>query len=166
MLVKPEISAERLCNLTWANRGFPVDPVTISKALGLRVMETSLPPEVSGAIIKNAGADPIIVLEQTDSNNRKRFTCAHELGHFVYKSEQGGGDNFNYVDLRDASSRNGTEPEEIFANQFAACLLMPEREVSRLVKDGQPVTSMALWFGVSAEAMEFRLKNLRLAVSS
>ena len=67
-----------------------------------------------------------------------------------------------YVKLRDTvHSSAGTNPEEIFANQFAAHLLMPEREVRRLQDKGYTPTQMAFHFAVSQDAMAFHLKNLK-----
>jgi Zn-dependent peptidase ImmA (M78 family) len=53
--------------------------------------------------------------------------------------------------------------DEIFANKFAAALLMPKEEVERLEHDGLSPALLALKFGVSEEAMNFRLDNLRHA---
>jgi Zn-dependent peptidase ImmA (M78 family) len=127
----------------------------------LQVKQTSLPPEVSGAIIKKRGEDPVILIEEADSDNRKRFTCAHELGHFIDRSERGE-ENFEFVDLRDASSSSGTNADEVFANQFAAALLMPEELVRQQWAENKVVPFLAVAFGVSADAMTFRLKNLGL----
>jgi Zn-dependent peptidase ImmA (M78 family) len=57
----------------------------------------------------------------------------------------------------------GTDEREIFANQFAANLLMPESEVrSRWQRTASPVT-LAAAFRVSQDAMSFRLRNLGLS---
>ena len=50
----------------------------------------------------------------------------------------------------------------MFANSFAANLLMPESVVEELHKQGFPDFRMAQKFGVSREAMQFRLENLNL----
>ncbi len=121
-----------------------------------------MPEEVSGAIIKNKNQDPTIVISNSDSKNRQRFSCAHELGHYVYRMDRGQ-EEYEYIDLRGETAGMGVKPEEIFANQFAASLLMPEDEVKRLAKDQTPPFLMAQYFGVSDDAMNFRLKNLSLA---
>jgi Zn-dependent peptidase ImmA (M78 family) len=161
--MNPEQSAGHLLEAVWRDRGFPVDPITISRALGLRVMQASLPAEVSGAIIKKAGNDPVIMLEVTDSDNRKRFTCAHELGHFVYRTEgRHQEEAFEWLDFRDPSSSMGTETEEIFANGFAAALLMPEKAVRARWTLSQSVPLLAAYFSVSAESVGWRLNKLGL----
>ena len=50
---------------------------------------------------------------------------------------------------------------EYMADQFAARLLMPENDVNELVKSGvKTVKEMSLKFGVSLEAMKYRLEQL------
>jgi Zn-dependent peptidase ImmA (M78 family) len=153
-----EREADRIRASIWGD-AFPVDPVKIARRLGVDVVEADLGQNVAGALVKDIGQDPTILLSVVDSPNRKRFTCAHELGHFVARAEDP--EEYDYVDLRDALSKTGTKPEEIFANSFAAALLMPETEVQRLEDKGLSAMQLALYFGVSQEAMHYRLKNLR-----
>jgi Zn-dependent peptidase ImmA (M78 family) len=159
--LNPEVLSQKLLDMSWGERGFPVDPVTISHGLGIKVVETDLPSEVSGAIIKDQGSDPVIVVEKNDSASRKRFTCAHELGHYMWHSEEGQ-ENYEYVDLRDPKASDGACEEEVFANKFAANLLMPFVEVQKAHSKGMPNFELARYFGVSAEAIGYRLKNLGL----
>ena len=141
---------------------FPVDPVSIASKLGIKVLETDLPDNVSGAIFKDKEKDPVIVVHHEDSDQRKRFSCAHEIGHFIYrlKNEENDGE-YDYVDLRGERSRTGLNKEEIFANQFAATLLMPENEFLNLVKKGKDSVLISLYFGVSPQAVKVRLENIK-----
>lgn len=155
----PVQEADRLRASAWGST-FPVDPVQIARRLGIDVRQAPLSPSVSGALVKRLGEDPAILLNANDHPNRQRFTCAHELGHFVTREDEP--DVYEYVDLRDTVfSSAGTGPDEVFANAFAANLLMPQDEVARLEEQGYTPTRMALYFGVSQDAMGFRLKNLR-----
>ena len=151
--------AERIRNTFW-KKGFPVDPVLIAQRLGVSVRQAKLSPGVSGALVKKLGEDPAILLNANDHPNRQRFTCAHELGHYI--SRENDPDAYEYIDLRDIWSAAGTKPEEVFANAFAANLLMPEREVRRLLNEKYGPTEMAVYFDVSQDSMHFRLKNLKL----
>lgn len=157
-------AAQSILDEVWGDRGFPVDPVWIARQLGLDVIETALPPDVSGAIVKEKGYAPVILLEATDAKTRKRFSCAHELGHYINRGDVG--DEFEYVDYRDGNSSTGSDPEERLANAFAANLLMPEEEVHRLVAQGQRSVIMAYRFGVSDEALRVRLKSLRISLAA
>ena len=97
--------AERLRTSVWGDR-FPVDPVRIARKLGIVVLDARLHRTVSGALVKERGEDPTILLNERDSVNRKRFTCAHELGHFVRRSDNP--DEYEYVDFRDILRRGDT----------------------------------------------------------
>lgn len=116
-----------------------------------------------------------------DSNNRHRFTIAHELGHLVHDiiPELGRENDINFKDTPKTLKRDGRQaPEEYRANDFAAKLLMPEKlilERSKVViKNIQKVTNqakvprsafisnMAKMFDVSEQAMEIRLKNVNI----
>jgi Zn-dependent peptidase ImmA (M78 family) len=157
----PAKDAERIRTMVWTEGRFPVDPVQIARRLGIDVRQAYLSESVSGALVKNLGEDPAILLNASDHANRQRFTCAHELGHFV--SRESDPDAYEYVDLRDTIwSAAGTNPDEVYANQFAANLLMPEKEVRKL-HGKKTVTEMALYFGVSQDSMHYRLTNLKLS---
>lgn len=159
----PQDAAERLLKLLWQKGAphlpLPVDAVQIARDLGIDVFDAQMPGDVSGALIKEKGKDARILLNRDDSRNRQRFSCAHEVGHFVQRSD----DEYDYVDYRDIFSSSGDRPEEVYANTFAACLLMPEAEVRKFHKAKMSEVEMAVRFDVSKDAMHFRLVNLRLA---
>jgi Zn-dependent peptidase ImmA (M78 family) len=85
---------------------------------------------------------------------RRRFTMAHELGHHVLKHKSG----------VDRNVFEGTSPEEIAANAFAAELLMPEAEVraSPRIHGHDEIAELAANFLVSGKAMIIRLESLGL----
>lgn len=152
-----ERDAGRILTTVWRG-GFPVDPVIIANALGVEVKNAKLRPNIAGAIVKERDEDPVILVNAADHPNRKRFTCAHELGHFVMHEQMP--ESYEYVDLRGTLATAGTDPDERYANSFAAALLMPESEVRRLIDENHTPTEMAYYFGVSQESMYYRLKNL------
>jgi Zn-dependent peptidase ImmA (M78 family) len=155
--------AARLMKAAWGS-AIPVDPVAIARTAGLRVLDAELDEKTLGALVKNPQQDPIILLNRHDGDNRKRFTCAHELGHFVRRSEEE--DEYTTVDLRNPLSAAGQDSEEIYANEFAAALLMPEDEVRSFVEAGMDDLEMAIRFKVSREAMQHRLDNLNLTTAA
>lgn len=150
--------AEAVRRAVWRDHWFPVDPVRIARALGLKVLDARLPDDVAGAIVRENGRDPIVVSNATDHRSRKRFILAHQLGHVVRRTDDGA---FEHVDRRDTLAATGTDPEEIYANVFAANLLMPEYEVRRL-RRGKRASDLdlALRFGVPREAARRRLADL------
>ena len=139
----------------------PVDPIYIAQGLGIQVYTAVLDDGVSGMLVKRPGVDPAIYLNRLDSPNRQRFTCAHELGHYVKRASTDD-DTWEYVDTRGPNASTGKDPDEIYANGFAAALLMPREAVARMVKNGLTAAEMAYRLGVSLEAMNIRLGVLGL----
>jgi Zn-dependent peptidase ImmA (M78 family) len=112
----------------------------------------------------------IIGVNSAHARTRQRFSIAHECGHLqLHKGKM-------YVDarvnFRDALSSQAVDSEEIEANAFAAELLMPRSflltELKKAVEkhkshDAEVIAdALARAFGVSNQAMEFRLRNLGL----
>jgi Zn-dependent peptidase ImmA (M78 family) len=157
--IDAEEAADRVRKEYWGDE-VPVDPAQVAEAMGLRVLGAQLGPQLAGALVKEAGKDPQIFLNGSDSQNRKRFTCAHEIGHYVKRSDLDNG--YEYFDFRDSFSSTGINSEERYANAFAAALLMPKGRILKMKKEGLKDVEMAGRFGVSREAMVFRLKNLGL----
>ncbi len=163
----PEEDARQILTTVWAPGSdaqeipLPVDPFIIAERLGVKAYSANLDRTVSGMLVKQPGEDPEIYVHASDSPNRQRFTCAHELGHYVKRSATGDAE-WEYVEHRDLLTSQGSDPEEIYANQFAASLLMPRERVEELHKDLN-TAALAYEFGVSAEAMYYRLVNLGLA---
>jgi Zn-dependent peptidase ImmA (M78 family) len=150
---------DRYCRDAAGAINLPIDPVEIARQIGVSVFDAELPPNVSGALRKEKGGVPAILLNVNDAPVRRRFTCAHELGHYVDRVETNENlDDYSYIDNRDGTSSLGTDPKEVFANAFAAELLMPEELVEQMIK-GTTVIDMAAAFGVSAEAMKNRISN-------
>jgi Zn-dependent peptidase ImmA (M78 family) len=145
------------------NVDFPVDPVVIAQKLGADVVRAKLKDDVSGLLVKEPADDAAkIYLNGDDSESRQRFTCAHELGHLARRRTESN-TRLGFVDSRDTLSSAGTDPEEIWANQFAAELLMPAVAVRTLWAQGQSVARISRVFGVSQRAVEVRLASLRLS---
>ena len=92
----------------------------------------------------------------------RRFTCAHEIGHFVKRSIDLNNDDFEYVDLRGPLASQGLDDDEIYANEFAGCLLMPESTIREKFREGLSVPELSFIFKVSSDAVVYRLKNLEL----
>ena len=133
----------------------PVEAIA-EDLLGLYVEEAE-DLECSGLLVP---AERRVVLRAGEPAARQRFTLAHELGHWVCQVKEGH-DAPVYcraVDLAPGADR-ALERE---ANVFAAELLMPEPAMrEQFARTGSPA-ELATWFGVSEEAMRWRLYNLGL----
>jgi len=143
----------------------PVDPVELANQLGIKVHNARFSePNVSGLIAKRGPVSSLLV-ENDDSPNRKRFTIAHELGHYFLHLSTDGEFVDTPVDLQRASvaPESGSKRVEVEANQFAAALLMPEPKVRQAFSTVRNVDELARLFRVSREAMAIRIGTLGLA---
>jgi Zn-dependent peptidase ImmA (M78 family) len=163
----PESSASRLLDLAWKRDDgrfpLPVEPAEIAKDLGLKYYVADLGPRISGMLVRQPGRDTEIHVSRDDGHARQRFSCAHELGHYVYRSPGEGlptDEGDGSVCFRDDLAGKGTDPEEIWANNFAAALLMPSSFVQAARLEFPEIAILAGKFRVSAEAMRVRLENL------
>jgi Zn-dependent peptidase ImmA (M78 family) len=121
--------------------------------LGLRVVEEPL--EVSGLLYPGRR---LVVLNMDESSVRRRFTLAHEIGHWVCQCLEG---TDALVLCRQQDLAAGTDRAlEREANIFAADLLMPADAVAAL--HGAGPQDVAERLAVSGPALGWRLYNLGL----
>ncbi|UJL40127.1 ImmA/IrrE family metallo-endopeptidase [Salmonella enterica subsp. enterica serovar Kentucky] len=111
-------------------------------------------------MIKQKDQDPAIFLNSDDNKVRQRFSCGHELGHYIARQADQE-DVYEYVDLRGETASNGTHPDEILPTNLPPNCLCQKMKLKNFTKK-QPSYIMAHYFGVSDDAMSFRLKNLGL----
>lgn len=142
-------------------RIFPGDPVPVpvedlaEDLLGLRVrVHEGL--GVSGMLVP---AERLILVNASDLPERRRFTVAHEVAHWVIHCD---GHPSGAIMCRPADMAPGADPREREANVFAADLLMPEAEVCAAHAGGAALDALSRLFGVSEVAMGWRLYNLEL----
>lgn len=112
--------------------------------------------EVSGFLLKNKNGFRIYI-DRNQAPFRKRFTIAHEIGHYALKHVES--KDLDIV-FRGATSSSGDCPEEVAANAFAAELLMPGALIKHVYHETNSILKTAIAFGVSESAVKFRLKNL------
>ena len=132
---------------------------------GLRIFVLDMPAVLSGLLIWSDEIGACVALNRRHPEERRRWSLAHELGHFLRDREAG-----DVLD-REEGFRS-SDPSEVFAQSFAAALLMPAGGVARRFSDrcrfgGGRFTSfdlleMARFYGVSFEAMARRLEEERL----
>ena len=127
----------------------PIDPERIARVYGVQVYEYDLPQSLSGYLDRdNQGA--FIVVNQWLETRRKRFIVAREFGRYYYTLQPG------------AYLPGGMDIEDVYANRFAAALLMPAGVVEKRFAQIQDVGVLARVFNVSKEAMRIRLNGLGL----
>lgn len=144
--------ADAALDLYWDDKPMPVDPVQIARELGLQVFTAQLGDDAFGMLIGSAaGAD--MYLDKDQPPARFRFTAAHELGHYVDQTSKLSPE-VAYVDKR-SDDRRG-EPDEIYANEFAGSLLMPEAKLKSCIHSGMNDFEMSSYFDVSLQALRYR----------
>jgi len=144
---------------TWDKSAMPADPFAIANSLGIRVEHTLLPRDVSGRIAVSTNKHPVITLNSHDDIHRQRFSCAHEIGHYINNADCL---LFSFTDYRSTLAGISVNEEEVFANQFAAALLMPADIMAKYHRAGLIINEIALLLNTSKRAVALRLKNLQL----
>ncbi len=139
--------------------GPPVPVESIAEdLLGLHVDEAPLP--VSGLLLPARREVWLNADEARQSPARRRFTLAHEIGHWVCQVREGRGAPIHC--RLEPGGPPVADPLEREANVFAAELLMPEDAVRAMFASGTAVDALGTAFGVSPPAMGWRLYNLGL----
>ena len=154
--------------------GTPVKIIEICKNMGFSVFQQILPKKICGYIAIDGelkdrfGTDRIITVNMNESNKRRRFTVAHELGHFLFDFDPNGIQFYNAFE----HDHDETEtPSESLANRFAAELLMPadkfKKEYDRIYRDHsgsseqlyETIQDLSDLFLVPPKAVEMRIKK-------
>lgn len=114
----------------------PVNCSLIAKEFNIHVIERPLEIEFVGGLFIEDGQRAIIINSNIDSDGRKNFTLAHELGHYFVHTEQL---NLKCTidDLADTSPHSETIEKE--ANVFASTLLIPAGDLRKQL-DGNELT--------------------------
>lgn len=141
---------------------YPINIRDIIRNYGLDILELdykSDPKTKDVAGVINPEKKRIYV-EESDTESRKAFTIAHELGHWLLHQKQLNEDNRYTVLYRLAIGWYNHEPIEAEANYFAACLLVPEAMLKEEYQKIQDPKELARIFNVSDEMMGYRLKEV------
>ncbi|MGJ8592203.1 MAG: ImmA/IrrE family metallo-endopeptidase [Aquaticitalea sp.] len=136
----------------------------MAKKLKVELESTDFNDKVSGLFVMKHDT-PYIAFNSNHSKKRRRFTIAHELGHFILhsKSKSLFVDKNKSVMYRNSDSSSGEFLKEREANAFAAALLMPRKLIEEEIKsinDERIINDLADKFDVSTQAISFRLSNL------
>jgi Zn-dependent peptidase ImmA (M78 family)/DNA-binding XRE family transcriptional regulator len=131
---------------------------------GLHVFCDGMDSQLAGLYVFVPGFGYCILVNRKHPSERRRWTIAHEYGHFLAARDRPG------VDYLHPKWQRKPEDER-FADAFAAAFLMPEVGVTRRFLDAMNRTGdfkvadlfhMATFFGVSPQAMSLRLEGLSL----
>lgn len=146
----------------------PVDLKAMFAELGVKYDALWMDDGASGSITRS-GDSFIVTVNAAESENRQRFTAAHELAHYLlHRDLLGDGKRMHrHIDtLYAGGDQEGDvifkRSHEIEANRIAAQIVMPRTLVKTRFAETADASALAAQFGVSKAAMEIRLKTLGL----
>jgi Zn-dependent peptidase ImmA (M78 family) len=120
MLPDPEVLADQILEVTGQRRP-PTDVrAIVGKWSQLSVVETDLDGDGFFVDLGEIGGE--ILLKKNKQETRKRFTLAHELGHFLVRHH-----------IQEHPKKQDIEN---WCNNFAAAILLPKLMLSRHLKSG------------------------------
>lgn len=144
----------------------PIPLMKLLSKLGIKLEKRNLGEEISGLLVIKPNS-VTIGLNDSQGQQRKNFTIAHEIGHYVLHR----GEKHMFVDetigvFARSNESNNIERE---ANAFAAALLMPKVLIEKKMKElsvddfsisDNDIKNLSDKFKVSQIAMTYRLNNL------
>ena len=144
----------------------PVPVATIARDSKIQLVLQPLEDDVSGVLYRD-GTKIVMGVNSRHAPTRRRFTIAHELGHWsLHAGRDVHVDRATRVNFR---HQQVWGIEEVEANRFAANLLMPRWAftpdlVQALNEPGTTLPAaihrLSVTFRVSQQAMQFRLTEL------
>jgi len=157
-------------NVLFENNAYeiPVDPVKLAEELKIKIKNTSFNDDDVSGIISIRDGENFILVNIEDSYERKRFTVAHELGHYFLHLQKENGEE---IDMHRKTGNENLSSKEREANQFAAALLMEKDLITNEFKklselgffsESEVISALSNLFQVSISAVTFRLNNLSL----
>lgn len=146
--------AQSEANEIWekfTEKNIPVKLNDIVKTIGITVKEENL--EMDGITRMDKNGISFILYKRAMSDERKRFTVAHELGHIILEHITFGGD----------SSQLSSSSQEKEANQFAGSLLVPIKDLKTFMKNkDKTIDDVIKRYWVSKEVAGIAIKSNRL----
>ena len=162
----PQGSATRLSPAEYARnllselniRSLPVYPRKIAKGLGILVWERDADSGYDGYLISADGNWGIMLNSSIRSKARKRFTVAHELGHYYIDYHDG--TNYQCFGKDIGSISSSIRQDEREANEFAVELLMPDEAFRKDIRQRDvslnSINSLAAKYGTSMTSTAIR----------
>ncbi len=159
---KAKQSAEEVLKENFVTRP-PVHVIELVKNYGYKVLEIELSPDIAGFVNPS---ERVIYVNISDSDTRKAFTVAHELGHIrLHASELTKNPDIGILYRKPLGKKDDNEKEQE-ANCFAASLLVPESMYMEILEQYKDVLNednkkelLSTLFGVSQEVIGYRLHD-------
>jgi Zn-dependent peptidase ImmA (M78 family) len=128
----------------------PVDLRLIASACGLQYQEVDYFPDEVDALIICSDEVKVAVVNRRQSEARRRFSLAHEIGHYILHRNGTDWQQPPTIDVPPDSAADAvTSLAEHEANLFAGELLVPVEYLKKLFRPGMTAADVATIFGVS-----------------
>lgn len=142
------------------NDGY-TDLEAVAQAVGIKEIKPTSSDTYEGLLITDqAKSEGYILYNKNSPYLRRRFTIAHELGHFLILTH---GENAQCAshDMKVTRTNNSNDKKEEEANRFATELLSPTKEVRKLISPyNEPsleqIISIHKKFNISKESAVLR----------
>lgn len=150
----------------------PVPVERVAASMGAQVLYAPYEGDDLAGMLLHHGGRHVIAVNSAHHKNRQRFTIAHECAHLAleHSVDPHVDRGFPQTINRDAKSSTATDIREVEANYFAAELLMPRRWIEADLRSGgidlesdETIARLAKKYGVSSQAMTYRIANLMLS---
>ncbi len=165
--------AEKMANEERRRLGLGEEPIrdifNLIEAQGAHIIRKELKEcNIDGTFVFNEAKGAYILINSSSTKGRQVFTAAHEYCHYLKDRNKGPQiDRTHQIEMRLNEKTQTWNPLEIVANAFASIFLMPGSAVNRLIHTlpsnhlgPEEVIYLKRYFGVSFEAMLYRLKRL------
>ena len=130
------------------------DPFQLAGRLGFSVKYINTRKQKGFCkVILNIG---FIFINENMSDQMQRMTCAHELGHLLLHRDALTKHDY----LIEMEIFNITDQRELEANQFAADLLIEEKELVSLLQEGYDVVQIASMMNVNVNMLMVKFLNM------
>lgn len=161
----PEILANTIIDHYGTALPIPILVQNIAEAVGISEVKPIGASGFEGLLVTDSAKTRGIISYNSESNiTRRRFTIAHEIGHFLlpFHDERAQCAKIDLGVIRSTDERRAREAE---ANRFAAALLLPERhfraDIRRLGKpDTTHIIKLSSKYQTSKEATARRYTEL------
>jgi len=162
--------AERMAESEWSRLGLGDEPMkdifNLIESQGVHVIRQDMGSTAfDGAFLYSRENGAFIIINSSRPLSRQVFTAAHEYCHCLRHRRSGilidRNTQENYL-------QSDKSPVERFADLFASAFLMPKRAIDKAVRNlnkhvgPEEVIQLKRYFGVSYQAMVFRLINVNV----
>ena len=125
----------------------PTSPISLRllcTRIGLQYKKVPMSENTCGMMVRSSNG-PYIAINANHPYTRRRFSTAHEIGHFVLGHKTG-------ITIWNKQNHK----DEVQANKYASSLLMPDELFVYIHKRFQTIKDMAVWFRVSEISVAIR----------